>query len=153
MEHLSDVELIDLIGACTSSERTRAAGEHLAVCPSCKARYDEFLRTWQRLDAWGVQPPAMDLSARIIRAAKAGRPSRSRAWTIFKAAASILVAVGLGFGSARWMRRQEVASAPAIGADDVVDSLRLDVLSRPAPTGLVGALFEESPSASEEVGS
>jgi len=80
----------------TAEEHSNLAA-HLAVCPDCKSRIDDWRVAWTNLDAW--QLPAK-------------RPGAAPARPLVRWAAAAALVLGLGFGVGR------LASAP-VNADKV----------------------------------
>jgi len=132
MEHLSDKQLLDTVGRDNPES---AAAEHLQQCESCRARLDDFRQTWDVLGQWSVEDRQVDLTAGILRRARASRSIylwQPRA--LLRIAASIIVGVGLGSLSA-------LPGRGPVSVEQVSDAMHLDVLSLSSSTGLAAPLL------------
>lgn len=146
---------------------------HLAGCAVCRDRYEQVRRTWAVLGDWRIPASTCDiwpaLQARIAAAeavAVAGcanrvptLPVRRRFPAMLKAAAIVLLAVGLGHLAARMSLRDpaqplQQAALPAdrpVADDQVARQLSLQVFDARTPAGLSemllttpGYTFEET---------
>jgi hypothetical protein len=155
MEHVSDIELIGMLGGHLSPERRRAVEAHVAECASCSGRRDEMARTWNALGEW-EEGPGQDMAPEILRRVSL-QPSRVGLWQwpSVRIAATVLIAVGLGHVAGRFA----ASSRTDTGGDgavvrvedrDVTKALYLEALDGAARPGIAEALLD-LPSGSEEV--
>jgi predicted anti-sigma-YlaC factor YlaD len=134
MRHVANLDLIDLAsGRLPDEARIRT---HLEACAACRARYEHVRDVHDALSAWTVEGSA-DLWPGIERQLE--RPALRRSaptWAaaLMRAAAAILVGVGLGHGAARiWTPDY---GAPASVDEGLNSSLALYALDGQSPTGL-----------------
>lgn len=133
MEHVSDIQMLDMLGGhLPESEQVRFQ-EHITGCSECQQRWQGYEQTWTDLAACGVDTSGHDLVESVVSAI----PAKSRPiqfWPVTalaRIAASILLAVFLGHVLGKWH-----ASQPSPPEETVVSqALFLDVL---APVSVVG---------------
>ncbi len=155
MTHPPDSMLLGLAtGAPMSDEDARA---HVGRCAACQLRVDAFRRVHAALGEWSVEPGGQDVTATVLERidAEARRPSAPLlAWRqIRRFAAAILIGVGVGYVGSSTMHAHTGTAAPAEPADanaEVDDSL--DLLARPASTGLWLTFGELNPDESDAEG-
>ncbi len=151
MEHVSDSELIALLGGHLGPDRAGAVFEHCAACRRCAARRDELAQTWDALGAWEVALDR-DLTDRILDGA-AGRSRHAvlRPGVIVKVAAAVLLAAGLGHVAGRFTASAPREKRPGtetemarVEPEQAAAALFLEVLDGAGRPGMAGALFELS---------
>lgn len=149
MLHLSDDEIVRLVANELSATEAEAAHTHIGSCETCAARAREQERLWVLLGEWEVAPPvsgAVDnVLARLDQEAKlpfVAGPRRTDWLRVGRLAASVLIAVGAGYGIGRWRVRQTEGPQPVdstAAIAEVVDSFGLNVFAS-APIGLADAV-------------
>ncbi len=146
----SQTELVRLVAGELTGEAQRDLQAHVAHCPSCEPYVRQLSTTWELLGRWEVDTTGHDVADRIMASARLeGEPRRTIRWTApwrwpvpVRAAASILLAAGIGWGTARMSsadQRPGVAPrdlAEQVMPDLVAGDIKLDHLSGGAPVGL-----------------
>lgn len=144
MEHLTDKELLDLLAA--GGDSGIASHAHLTDCADCRARMEEYRRTWRVLGHWQGQCSAGDMAAAVVRAAEERQGPRGpwvflRPWAA--AAAVALLAMAVGFAAGQWSRSAPMAvpeaAAPEVTESEALEAAHLDALQA-EPVGLAAAL-------------
>ncbi|UCG17269.1 MAG: hypothetical protein JSV19_04400 [Phycisphaerales bacterium] len=153
--------LLRLVAGEPAIAERRDMQAHLATCAVCAREHARLIEVWQALGEWETDVAGIDLTARVL--AEVSRESADRTGParrfhalapMVRAAASILIAVGLGIGAGYVLplrfgetgnRSQETASAEAI-----VEALGLSHLGSDSATGLLNALDADSPSEGDE---
>lgn len=145
-------QIIGLASGELPSAEAEQLRAHLADCSACAAEYAALQRTWDTLDAWAVDPGRHDLTGAVLaRAADVEQlPQEERVRLLrmpapLRAAASILVAVGLGLAAGRLIPVSESTQPvqiPESSTQDVVEYLGLNQLASTA-TGLPEPLLTE----------
>ena len=110
MEHVRDIELVELVARRLDAGREKAVLVHLQSCPRCCTKLAEVRKTWDVLGAWDVRPePGLDsericaLAAQASVQATAGKTVRLFVpGTLLRVAASIAAAVLVGYVGGRW---------------------------------------------------
>jgi hypothetical protein len=109
MEHIKDIELIELAAGRLDIEREQVVLLHLAGCSACSGKLAGIRQTWDVLGTWEVRPPQCLDSERIGKlAVTADREATGRtvrfpaAGMLLRVAASIVVVALLGYGGGRW---------------------------------------------------
>jgi anti-sigma factor RsiW len=154
MEHVSDIDLIELIAGRLAPERRDAAEAHLAACAACRERRDAAARTWQVLGEWEVRADGRGLAAAVVAAARAEAtlsPWRRQARAALRVAAALAIGAGIGHGAARLAPRG--ASEGVVAATDedaVAQALGVAVLEGGAPAGLAEAVLGVEPPSEQE---
>ena len=141
MEHPTDIQMMEFIGGHLPPDQRDLAIEHLASCQACRSRHQELTEIWDVLGEWEMTPGEHDVLERVLAAAGAGGtirfPSVWRQWTLvtLKAAAAVLLAVGVGYAAARW---DSPAPAPTPNNIEqrVAASLYLDTFESGTSAGL-----------------
>lgn len=134
MEHLKDIELIEISAGRVNPRAMQRMRSHLDRCPDCSHRLRQITAVDDALDDWRTvagAPPG--LVSEVLRAAH--RESTHASWGgVLRLAASVAISVSLGHLAARSFRD---ASPPvSISAAEVEDSLQLAALSQATPVGL-----------------
>ena len=108
MEHVKQIEMIELAARRLDAEREKIVLTHLQNCPTCRARLEEITRTWDVLGAWKVQPAAhVDVTQRASSCGlRDEHPARSfirlpGIGMAMRIAAAIVVAVLAGYEGGR----------------------------------------------------
>ena len=156
MDHVTDIEIIELVAGNLPAGRQSAVERHLQVCPDCRSRRDELARTWHVLGQWRVEASGRDLRPRIERALgrrAAGVPAKtwgSRVLAGLRAAAAVLLAVGIGHLAGRWTRPSGSgpgeAGPPAVARvteSAVAESLHFGVIQQVSPAGLAESVLAQ----------
>ncbi len=133
--------------------------EHLETCQVCAAAYSELHQTWNVLEDWQLDVSGIDLTERVlIQAGSEGRrpvqPIRLIAsWTVpIRAAASIVLAVGLGIGAGHLIPAGRSAAVPEspVALEGITEALELIGLASESATGLPISLEpDEAPTGDE----
>lgn len=141
MEHLTDIQMIEFLGGHLPSDQHLGAEEHLAACEVCRSRHEQLSEMWNVLGEWEVPAGEHDLREKVLAAAGAGGTLRFssawRRWTLvtLKAAASVIIAIGIGYAAGRWNR-----PSPLPPPDDLerhaASSLYLQTFESGTPAGL-----------------
>jgi anti-sigma factor RsiW len=141
MQHPTDIQMMEFVGGRLPPDQHDLTIEHLASCQACRSRHQELSEVWDVLGQWDLPASEHDVLERVLAAAGDGGiirfPDVWRQWTLttLKAAASIVLAVGLGYGAARWN-----PPAPAPPPDNieqrVAATLYLDTFESGTPAGL-----------------
>jgi hypothetical protein len=98
MDHVSDMQILELLGGHMPKVEQERLQEHIAVCADCQNRLREYEQTWSDLAEAVIDTSGRDLLEGVI----SGLPEESRAIkfrpaiSLARIAASILLAVFLG---------------------------------------------------------
>jgi len=98
MEHVSDIQMLELLGGHMLHAEQKRLQEHIADCTDCQIRLQEYEQTWSDLAAGDVDTSDHDL----VESVMSGLPEEIRpikfwpATSLARIAASILLAVFLG---------------------------------------------------------
>jgi hypothetical protein len=109
---------IDYVNGALGAEARRAADEHLATCPDCRAEIDALSRVWGALGRLPDAAPSEDLGARFRRTLDARRElrdpraARASSWLARPAIQAVAAALILLVGIAAGVAIQRVTSAP-----------------------------------------
>jgi anti-sigma factor RsiW len=136
-----------------------AAGEfqaHLKACATCMSAYEDLQSTWGALGDWRLDVSGIDLTDRVLADAEAAArsPVRATRWTApLRAAASVILAVGLGIGAGRLVPQDEASPVPTspptvTGVDEAIAMIGLTAES---VTGLHLSLDHEEPTEGGEM--
>ena len=119
--------------------------KHLEICRVCAAAHSEMDRTWNALGDWQLDVSGIDLTERVLGKADAEyrrpvRPIRLAAYRTvpIRAAASIVLAVGLGIGTGHLIPTGKGAAVPepAAALEGITEALELIGLASESATGL-----------------
>jgi anti-sigma factor RsiW len=121
MEHIGDIELIELVAGRLDAMRENTILVHLEGCPRCCAKLAEIRETWDILGAWEVRPRRQVDAERICAlAAQAGAPAPVSKTvrlfapsTLLRLAASIVVAALVGYAAGHWSLGSAQAPVPS----------------------------------------
>ena len=137
----------------------RELQDHLEACSACRSAYEDLQASWDALGDWQVDVSAIDLTERVLtKADDAGRcqcqPVRLAAyWTVpLRAAASIVLAAGLGVGAGYLVPAGKSAAIPGPSAalEDMSEALEWIGLASESATGLpFGLEPDEAPEGGE----
>ena len=157
MEHLTDIQMMEFLGGHLPSDQRPRAEEHLATCEVCRSRHEQLTEVWNVLGEWEVSAGEHDLREQVLAAARAGGTLRLastwRRWTLvtLKAAASVIIAVGIGYAAGRWNRASPLPPPPDDLEQRVASSLYLEAFESGTPAGLSElVLAADQPSLEEE---
>jgi anti-sigma factor RsiW len=105
MEHVKDIELIELVGNRLEPEREKLVRGHLGSCADCQAKFEELGTTWDLLGAWEVSP-LEGVEVANVRTVERPRPLRTirliQPAVLLRVAASVGVAALIGYTAGRW---------------------------------------------------
>ena len=132
--------MIELIGGYSGPDERAAAEDHLAACESCRREYQQLVNTWEVLGQWETIQPGRDISERIVAAAASRVTRCPSVWRRFapvalKAAASIILAAGIGYAAGRSYRPEPPPPAANI-EQQAASSIYLDTFESGTPAGL-----------------
>lgn len=127
-----------------------ASREHLQQCPSCRQAFARWQQDWALLGSWCVDERSVNVVEDVLsrvdaEAAPANLQFRQHAKTrlvLLQRAAAILLAAGLGLGSAAWLASPtaNAVEPPAVHASDVRDALGLSGFGVDSASGLVAMI-------------
>jgi len=138
---------------------------HVARCPSCSERLEELQATWRVMGTWHVKATGHDVTDGVLTAIESAPvrwpPVRwfpPWLWPVpIRAAASIVLAAGIGWMAGRWVPAgsQQVRPGPApvvepVSVDLVARDMSFDEMTGGAPTGLAITLLTDEPETSEQ---
>lgn len=155
MQHPTDIQMMEFLGGHLPPDQHARAMEHLAACQACRSRHQQLAEIWGVLGEWEVPAGEHDVLDRVLAAAGAGGtirfPGVWRQWTTvtLKAAASILLAVGVGYAAARWDRPARVPP-PNNLEQRVASSLYLQTFESGTPGGLSELVLATAAPVAEE---
>jgi len=107
MKHVNDIELIEYAAGNLTESRNGDVREHLAACEECSKRWREAANMWDALGQWSVDTADHDVADRITALVeKTDRDQKQHKKlrvlrlgflpVVLRAAASIIIAVGVG---------------------------------------------------------
>lgn len=163
----TETDLLRLVsGELTGQHRERVVA-HVEQCAACAQRVEPQQDLWETMGAWHVDVAGRDVSADVLRAA-AGASAvhgatvwhRPWQWPVpLRTAASVLLAVGIGWGAGRTMPQSapsRLTSVPEpvepVTPELVAREMSLDELGGGVPTGLAITLLYEDEQPAVEVG-
>jgi len=141
MQHPTDIQMMEFEGGHLPPDQRDQTIEHLASCQACRSRHQELSEVWDILGEWETPPGEHDLRERVLAAAAADGtirfPGVWRQWTLvtLKTAASVILAVGIGYAAAQWDRPSPEPSPDNI-EQRVAAELYLDTFESGTPAGL-----------------
>jgi len=161
----TETNLLCLVSGELSGQRRQIVVDHVNQCAVCARRVQELRDLWAVMGSWQPDVAGHEVAESVLRrvAREAGsQPTQWRQpwrWPVpLRAAASILLAVGIGWGAGRTMP----ASAPSrlitlpeplepVTAELVAREMSLDELGGGVPTGLAVTLLYEDEQPAVEV--
>lgn len=144
MDHVNDEILVRMAAGEIAEEDAAAVRRHIATCEPCARRMRAQTELWALLGEWRVEPAPRDLRddvlARLDAAGPLRRPRASRwmtGWSVGRAAAGVVFAVGLGYAAGRWtLERARPPVVPVAASEkQAAEALGLPVLAA-SPLGL-----------------
>ena len=151
--------IVRLASGELSSGEERDLREHLEICQTCATAYSEMCQTWNILGEWQVDISGTDLTERVLADSHRVERNSSRSiwlagrWaTPLRAAASIVVAVGLGVAAGRLVPAGGSATIPESPAslEGLTEALEMIGFASGSATGLAFGLDpEEAPEGDE----
>jgi len=139
MPHVTDSELIKYVAGELAQPQRARVDEHVGACRSCRDRQRQISQAWELLGDWQVKPLEADLADAVSVAVRREREAGARqptgwrrASVLLRAAAAILVAVGLGHLAARW-----TAPSPSGPVTSSVDRLAQPIDADSIPLGVL----------------
>lgn len=133
MKHISDIQILDLLGGHVQADEQKSLLAHIAQCTDCQQRWNELRQTWDELGEWEIDASDIDLRPSLQTAIQ--NPSRRfkfpllQGWT--RIAASIILAVAAGHAIGK-ISAQKSAEQWALAT---AQASFFDVLSPGSPTG------------------
>ncbi len=153
----SESDLVKMVSGELTGDHRDAVAAHLSQCEACAARAQALQQLWQVMGAWQVDASGHEVADGVLVAVGArpilterSRWARPWQWPVpLRAAASLLLAVGVGWGTGRWTGRPD--EGPTLGpqpsepvtAEAVAREMNLDALTGGASTGLAMTWLSE----------
>ncbi len=146
MNHLSDIELIELAAGHLAAPQSRECEAHLLACADCRARYEESAGVWDQLGTWELTLPQVDLSERVVRAIDESHrlrmPRRLQfPWRAARIAASIAVAMGIGHLAGRMTWDRSPQPVARVADDQAAAALYLEEIGHVTAADLTDLLL------------
>lgn len=150
--------LIRLVSGELDPQEARALEQHAEKCPRCAAALEELRATWSLLGEWAEDATTADVWPTVRATLELDAKGRG-GWlpqtkpAMLRAAASLAVAVGLGWATGAWIDRAPAGSQnkPAEASiDDVMEPLGLDEFVRFSATDLQLVFEEDTQNGQEE---
>ncbi len=155
-----DGHLIRLISGELEPPHAGEVQQHVDACPRCADTVEGLRSTWAALGTWSEEETAPNLWP-ALRSTLEIEVRRDAGWlprtspALVRAAASIVVALGLGWTAGRFavpMGAAPPGSAEpaAVSPDELIEPLGLDELAYVSATGLRAALDMPEPDQPED---
>jgi len=108
MEHISDIQMLEMLGGHIPESEQLRFRDHIGDCSECRQRWQEYEQTWMDLAECQVDTAGHDLVENMISALPAENPPMKLwpATALARIAASILLAVFLGHVLGKWSAPQ-----------------------------------------------
>ncbi len=133
MEHITEIELLDLIGDYLTESRKTECLNHIDICPMCQERHSQLNSAWVDLGLLEIEPSDKDVHNQVIKNITSNNYTSKTPWTreLIRIAASVLIAVLIGYLAGK----KTVKPSQQILAAATVDAMYLDVLAPQSSTG------------------
>ncbi len=159
MEHVRQIELIQLAASELADPRRADVQQHLAECSACRTLYEQQAELWRTLGQWTPDLAGRDLlpgiEGKLAAAPTVLRPFWPNVARISRVAAAIVIGVGAGYGAARYFTPAQ-PSAPRVASAEVeqaaTEALGVEYVEDLSPAGLYVALQEMPNDAEPEEG-
>lgn len=137
MEHISDIEILELVAGRLPDDRRRLVEQHIRVCADCARKVEQAEKTWGFLGEWDLETTGVDISEAVVeRARQDGAVSNFRFLSVpssrrlisvvLKVAASIIIAVSVGVMSGVYSAQKTLAiDSPVVQTPDYLAALGL----------------------------
>lgn len=150
MQHLTEAQLLELIGGHLGPGDSAAAEDHLDACDACRLKHQQLFKTWQVLGQWEAARPDRDLREPIVAAADRRQGTwRRSALVAMKAAAAIVLAWAVGYEAGR-SYRPEAPMGPEELKQRAAASIYLDAFESGTPAGLSEYVLADSRESGEK---
>ena len=154
----NEADLIRLIAGEFEPAAANDLRGHLNGCPVCAAVVGELVATWEVMGAWDDEGAPSDLWPTVRSSVELAARRRSgwvprTAPALLQTAASVVVAVGLGWLAGSWLAgpaAPEPTSPDFTAEQELIVSLGLDEFASFSATGLPEALLSTGEEPSEE---
>lgn len=104
MEHISDAQILDMLGGHVQADEKEGLLAHAGQCSNCRQRLKELRQSWDELGAWEIDTSGIDLLGDLTSAIH--HRSRSINFVsvrvLTRIAASILLAAVIGHAAGRF---------------------------------------------------
>lgn len=133
MEHIREIDMLDVMGNTAPEAVQERCRTHLATCAECQAQWDALGQTWDELGVLGGGSSPVDLLSGIT--AQLSQNDQTvhifSLWHLSRVAAAILITAGAGYAAGKF-------TAPKIphAASDVATASYLQFLAPDSSTGL-----------------
>jgi anti-sigma factor RsiW len=150
--------LIRLVSGELDAREAQDLERHLEECPRCAGALEELRTTWSILGEWTEDAPAADLwptvraTLELDARGRGGWLPQSRP-AMLRAAASLAVAVGLGWATGAWIdpgQKGPPNESAETSIDDIMEPLGLDEFVKSSATGLPLVFEEDTQNGQEE---
>lgn len=144
MEHVRQIELIQLVANELADPRRAEVERHLAECSACQALFGQQAALWRTLGQWSPEFAERELFTGIEqRLGIAPHGVWSNVVRVSRVAAAIIIGVGAGYGVARYWQPVK-ASQPAVASTEnelaATEAFGLQYFEDVSPAGLYAAL-------------
>jgi len=122
MKHINDNELMEYVADRLAPPQKEQVAEHIAGCPDCSQRRRQAQMLWDSLDQWTVDTSGHEIADRVTALAQEHKSVRAQMHKtyapstyalVLRVAASILIAVGVGYKLGRSSVTGEIDTAAA----------------------------------------
>jgi anti-sigma factor RsiW len=150
---------IRLVSGELDPQEARALERHTEECPRCAATLQELRATWSVLGEWTEETTTADLWP-TVRATLELEARRRGGWlprtgpALLQAAASLAIAVGLGWATGAWITPGQPGAqnqSAEASIDDALEPLGVDEFVGTSATGLELVFEETTQNGAEEI--
>jgi hypothetical protein len=161
MQCPSDTDLLKWVAGELTGQEDESLVRHLGLCTQCAQQAAELKSVWGTMGNWEVDPSGHQVVDRVLGAVRTvqvgslSSPSWRQPWrwpVPIRAAASILLAAGIGWSAGRFLRTESRAPAPAatpkqgmVAGDLFSRTATLEGLMRGMGTGLAIPMINSDP--------
>jgi len=104
MEHITDTQMLDMLGDHVQADEKESLLAHMAQCSNCQQRLNELRQTWDNLGALKIDTSGIDLMPNLTSAIhhRSGHIDFLSTRVLTRIAASILLAAVIGHVAGRF---------------------------------------------------
>jgi len=104
MKHISDMQILDLLGGHVQADEQKRLLAHIAQCADCQQHWNELRQTWDELGEWEIDASRLDLLSNLTSSIhhRSQRLNFLSLTGLTRIAASILLAAVIGHAVGRF---------------------------------------------------